>query len=631
KLSLLRFLLPPEIMKGDIPDYRVMSVSKVGNTVDDANNWTDTSSAHLGGGDRLFVSIRTELDHFNKANPGTGWIPQHTYQYKLESQVKDRLVFIHSELSPHYYSSARFKAAFFQREPEPITHGKVYFHGTGRFTLFRIIHPSPRLRVMIDFTRTSLGAGRTLLPAHAIVVGEDNYPLPFVGYGSARIVSPIIQPEYFEQSPYITIDFGEAGRPIETAKQGLMRLWGLQYNLDDRHLVGFTRDISILTDEEYLALPRPTRIGDFPGDLFRYPGLEYSGLYEDGWVASDAYFKLGASHPGQVLRLRGLIPDIPSFRTRGVDVTVSINGTPTEIVNLKPGEFSLTRLIKEAVPITSISLHFSDAEVYAGGSDTRVVSASIHEIAIVDSADLAGFRQQANGGGRLQLQGVDADGWIARSAQFVSPKLDDFQVLKLDLEMPGWAPVPANSLQVLEDGRALGRSDPARATYQSVMVPLEAGATHTVELRSGGDFPLPGESRRRSFLIKNISLENVGPSDLFLRGWHPSGYLFSIHGADGDGWVDRRLSLRFPATALFKAAEVQVIRFPARGDLPLSTAVDGGKAAARHLQLETPDTVEIPLSTSQDTSAELTAPRDYPLAAPDTRSRSFRILKIDFR
>src|SRR6185295_7522293 len=97
---------------------------------------------------------------------------------------------------------------------------------------------------LIDFSRTSLGAGRSKLPANAIVIGDDNYKLPFVGHGSARVISPIIKPEYFEKQAYITIDFGETARPIEKAKTGLMRLYGLKFNLDDRRLVGFTRDIS---------------------------------------------------------------------------------------------------------------------------------------------------------------------------------------------------------------------------------------------------------------------------------------------------------------------------------------------------------------------------------------------------
>ncbi len=98
------------------------------------------------------------------------------YQYKLESQVKDRLVFVHSELSPHYYSSARFKAAFFQRETGADLLGtRRPSTAPASFNVFHILNPSPDLRVIVDFSRTSLGAGRTTLPQKAIVVGDEDY------------------------------------------------------------------------------------------------------------------------------------------------------------------------------------------------------------------------------------------------------------------------------------------------------------------------------------------------------------------------------------------------------------------------------------------------------------------------
>jgi hypothetical protein len=327
KLALLRFLLPSEIMIGDVPDYRVMTINKLD------NNWTETSSRQIDYRDRLFVAIRTEFDHFNKANPGDGWTIQHVYQYKLESQLKDRLVFLHSELGPHYYSSARFKAAFFQREPEPVSARRVYFHGSGRYNLFHIINPSPDLRVVVDLTRTSLGEGRSKLPTHAVVIGEDDYRLPFVGHGSARVFSPVIKPEHYEKQAYITVDFGDRPAPILKRKTGLMRLYGVRYNLDDRRLIGFVRDISVMTDEQYRALPRPTKISEFPWDLYKYQGLEYSGMFEDGWVAEDAYFKFGSSHPGQVLYFKGFIPETAKFHTEGVDLTPVNSRSPASSRN----------------------------------------------------------------------------------------------------------------------------------------------------------------------------------------------------------------------------------------------------------------------------------------------------------
>jgi len=625
KLSLLRFLLPDELMFGEVPDYRVMSIQKLD------NNWTETSSRHLSFRDRLFVAIRADLDHFNKQNPGTGWTVQNMYQYKLKSEVSDRLIFIHSELSPHYYSAARFKAAFFQREPEPITDGEVYFHGTGRYNLFNVINPSPNLRMIIDFSRTSLGRGRSKLPENARVIGDDDYRLPFVGHGSARIVSGPIKPEYFEQQAYLTVDFGEVAQPIDKPKTGLMNLYGSRFNLDDRRLVGFTRDISVITEEQYLALPRPLRISDFPRDLVDNPGLEYSGLFEDGWMAEEALFRLGPSVPGQVLTFSGFVPDTPNFRTAGVDVTISINDKPTEIVNLKSGEFTLTRLVREASQITSISLRFSAAEVY-GDDDPRAVSAFVKELSISDQPALSSTQNLANAQGqRLELSQVDEDGWIGRTASIAVPAFDNFRVLKVDLEYPGWAPNATNSLRVLAGTEPSAPVTVARGSYESVILPLDAGSSTEVRLEAGALFALPNDTRERSFLIKNISIENLGQTDLFARGWHSSGYRFRIEGADNDGWVDRSLALAFPATERFREAVVEVMRFPAKADLPLAVTIDGVASAPRELGLERTERIVIPLSPGSTVNVSLMAERTFPLSAPDTRSRSYRIVTIDFR
>ena len=631
KLALIRFMLPPELLVDDVPDYKVVTIHREANSVLYANNWTETSSRHLDYNDRLFVSIRTDLDHFNKWNNGAGWTVQNMYQYKLESQLKDRLVFVHSELSPHYYSSARFRAAFFQRESEPISNGTSYFHGTGRFNVFHIINPSPDLRVIVDFSRTSLGHGRTLLPRKAVIVGDEDYSLPFVGSGSARIVSAVVKPEYYEGQAYFMIDFGDQAEVIEKLKTGLMRLYGVSYALDDRRLIGFTRDISVLTDEQYRDMQRPTKISRFPRDLLEYKGLEYSGIYEDGWTSRDAYFKLGASHTGQVLYFRGYIPDIPRFEKQGVDATISINGRPTEVVNLKAGKFTLSRLVKDSSDVTSISLHFSDAQVYDYDRDKREVSAFVDEISINDIADFSSFRSVANQAGeKFSVTGIDTDGWIGTSAEFKAPAFDAFKVLKLDLEMPGWAPIPSDDLKISVDSRTILADTVARQRFESVYVPLPPGAQRLVHLDASAVYALPGDGRKRSFLIKNISFENLTQTDLFARGWHKSGYLFDISRADTDGWVDGWLALRFPPTDRFKEAVVQVIRFPSRKDFPLSVTENGASKGQRTLGLEAVETIRIPLSRLVETTAELTAAVSYPLAAPDTRSRSYRLVNIDF-
>lgn len=269
-------------------------------------------------------------------------------------------------------------------------------------------------------------------------------------------------------------------------------------------------------------------------------------------------------------------------------MTVSINEKPTEIVNLKSGEFTLTRLIKEASQITSISLKFSDAQIY-GLDDPRPVSASVSEISIGDLPDLTSFRKLTNqSGDKFDLTGVDDDGWIARQATFNAPAFDAFKVLKVDLEMPGWAPVESNTLGVSVNGKATDRQVVARTSYSSLLIPLVAGQRTAVRLDAAQVFPLPNEKRERAFLIKNISFENLSPGDLFARGWHRSGYLFGIDRADVDGWVDRKIAFSFPATTQFKTAVVEIIRFPAKADLPLSVGINGAAQPALNLELEKP-------------------------------------------
>src|SRR5438093_10147332 len=125
-------------------------------------------------------------------------------------------------------------------------------------------------------------------------------------------------------------------------------MWYETFYRNDRRPVGISRNISIITNEQYQKLERPSKIAEFPQDLSRNPGLEYSGVFEDGWVGPESFFKLAASHPGQVLYFKGYVPDTPAYRTQGLDLTISVNDRPTEVVNLRSGEFTLTRLIREA-------------------------------------------------------------------------------------------------------------------------------------------------------------------------------------------------------------------------------------------------------------------------------------------
>jgi hypothetical protein len=123
----------------------------------------------------------------------------------------------------------------------------------------------------------------------------------------------------------------------------------------------------------------------------------------------------------------------------------------------------------------------------------------------------------------------------------------------------------------------------------------------------------------------------LSPTDLFARGWHRSGYLFKLDRADNDGWVDRHIAFDFPATKQFKTAIIEVIRFPAKADLPLTVGVNGTAQPIISLGLEKTERITVALSSEHATGVTLDAPRNFALAAPDTRLRSFRIVNIDFQ
>jgi hypothetical protein len=196
--------------------------------------------------------------------------------------------------------------------------------------------------------------------------------------------------------------------------------------------------------------------------------------------------------------------------------------------------------------------------------------------------------------------------------------------------MPGWAPVAANQLTTSVDGRVIQAQTVPRQTFASLFIPLPPGNQRTVRLAAGSVFPLPHDGRQRAFAIKNISFDNLSQTDLFARGWHRSGYLFGITGSDTDGWVEHRLDLVFPATTKFKEAVVQIIRYPSPRDYPAYVQVNGGPEKAQALPLDQAETIRIPLSGVEATTAHIRSDPSFPLQAPDTRDRSFRVVNIDF-
>ena len=630
-LRLIRWMLPDELMKGNVAAYNMMPMKSID------NSWSETSFRHLDYKHPLFVALQTKYDHFNKfadsIGEETGWREQSVYMYKPLSEVKDRLIFVHSEKGPHYYSSARYRAAFFQREREPISQGKRSFHGTGPYTLFQVLNPMGDIRMVIDFTRTSLGGARSYLPQTALIVGDDNYPVNFVGSGSARIFSQPLKPQIFEGLSYLALDLGEEPQMIKKEVTGLMRLYGLKYNLDDRRLDGFTRDISIITDEQYQRLKRPSRISKLPDDIYNNPGLEYSGLFEDGWLGDRAYVCLAGAKKGDIVTFKGEVPDLPAFRERGLVLTMTINGQGPEPTVLRPGTFTINRFVAEDCPVTRIELQFNEAETY-GKVDARHLTAFVSELSVHpvnDLMQLVSAADRTNDG--FIFQGIDIDGWAAKGVSFTLPPTSAAKVLDLQLEMPGWATGSAGKLAITVNGKSVYTTATKAGTYLNLILPIIDLGEKVVAISAEGDFPLPGQTKRRSYRILKMAMRDFAPNEgvdgATVRTMSP----YELTGVDQDGWAGKSSRMVLPVSAKATTAELQ-IEFPSWSAAATSKFVftlNGRVVYSEELARGVYKTVSVPLSPGQPNELLLEASEAFPLPAPDQRLRSFRIVKVDLK
>ena len=176
------------------------------------------------------------------------------------------------------------------------------------------------------------------------VVGDDRVRFPVVGHGAARLFSPVFAPQLIAGVPFVEVDMGRDGVAFPDRRTGLMRLFGTAYRLDYRKIVGFIRDISVLSDATYRSIRAPRALSDFPKGL-EDPNLEFSGIYEDGWIADRA--ALWLSSPKQrrcMLVLRALVP-VEATR-KALHIYLTLDGRRIAAVDPRPGNLVIAVNLK---------------------------------------------------------------------------------------------------------------------------------------------------------------------------------------------------------------------------------------------------------------------------------------------
>ncbi len=296
-----------------------------------------------------------------------------SYELLDNSIIKNHLIFTHSELGNHYYLGDIRRISLYQTEPDFFYPGQI-MAGLGKHLLFRVINPTNGARFLINITATYKGDHSNALPHEAAVIGSARLNLPLVGRGSARIFSQPLSPQNIAGHDYVAIDMAEDGQPFPNLKAGLMNLFGKDINLDSRIMVVFGRDIAFISEEEYLNIKPPSALKNFPMDL-KNIDLEYSGMYEDGWISEDAFFILSSKGTNSILKINGLIPLItdPNYNT---ELSVLIDGVEISRKILAIGVFDLEYNLPTDNLKPRVELHFSKFQ-HLPGKDGRPVAAKI--------------------------------------------------------------------------------------------------------------------------------------------------------------------------------------------------------------------------------------------------------------
>jgi hypothetical protein len=444
-----------------------------------------------------YLVLDPALGLFNKLREPPAAPPAGYFKVLPAATVHNHLVFMHTGRGNHYYLGDRNRIAIYQQEADPYTK-KQDITGLGRFLLLRVERPDQEFYLRILASKTFMGEGHTSWSPGSRILGETPVPLAFPGNGAVnRIVGPI-RPVFRDGAAYIAIDFNETPVQFPFKRAGLQSLYNTMVPLDSRKLVAYGRDISALSAAELAALVRPARVAVFPDDLLFARGLEYAGIYEDGWLSPQSEFVLGGAPAGAVVRVRGFIPELPGAPLGGGRMLATV-GDREYSVPAAIGGFDWLLPAPAAAGATRLGLRFTHHGTLPQ-KDDRPVGARLELIEVFPALPTHTFDYGTAGTARLPARGIDQDGWLERRAEIDLPP-GGRRVLSLKIEYPDWhgqgAGRLAVQLQPLPGGASRDQDLPP-GSYTTILLPVAASAAgQTVALSAAADFPLPPPDQRR--------------------------------------------------------------------------------------------------------------------------------------
>jgi hypothetical protein len=466
---------------------------------------TEFSQPVLTRGTDYYLFLANELSLFNKfGRPARA--PEQVFVLEPAAAVRNRLMFVHSGRGNHYYLGDRRRISFFQQETDLFAPDRD-FHGLGRFMLLRIERPTDELYLRMAATRT-LHPNRSAWKPEAVVHGATDLPLGAIGSGAFNLFVGPIRPYVFEGAHYIAIDLAEVAQPIMDRRAGLKALYNRYVPLDYRRLVGWARDISVLSPDEYRQLRRPLHVTSFPRDLATAETLEFSGAYEDGWLSPQSRFVLGPTPAEGCLRIRGFIPELPGSPLGSGSLLLTVGGQRHELP-AATGSFDWLIPVPHAnAGATEIRIEFTATAKLPGGDD-RPAGGKLDLLEILPALPSHTFHYGIPGTPRLAATGIDQDGWMAGNSTIELPPAPAPVSLLIRLEHAPVATAAGKTVRVQLDGTAAPSEHvltPGHNTVLRLQLPASA-LPRTLRFDAGAVYPLPApDTRHRACRLVELQL-----------------------------------------------------------------------------------------------------------------------------
>ncbi|MGO9133451.1 MAG: hypothetical protein ACLP8A_05300 [Methylovirgula sp.] len=426
-----------------------------------------------------------------------------TVETGVPGAFPNRLIFVHSDLGNSYYLPDSANVAFYQSEKDQFFQGPLA--ALGRYLLFRVNAPSPRIRLKLWISSSYLADGNSVLPPVAIS-GEKFVPLGLSGRGSARVVSEPLTPLHIDGRYYLLLDLGRGPQSVPVPRPGLMGLYGRNIVIDTRRVVTYAHRIMLIDNADYDRADTVDGVRSIPYDLGD-PRLEYQGIYEDGWIGATTSITLSAKGPGRhKVVVHGMVPG--GMELDAQHVAIRVNGKILSEKDLTLGNFSITAPID--VGPQNIALEFKSEKRLPSENDRRMVAALLKSIVIVNSDDTpSGIRAIPRdlSDPRLEYEGIYDDGWTRSHFEVtLAPRSAGDHKLVVRGVIPSIPGLDTQRISVFANGKQLVQKDLKPGDF-AVEAPIGAGV-QDVKLDFASEQRLSkADARQASALLKSIVIE----------------------------------------------------------------------------------------------------------------------------